>query len=181
MPILGIIASSFRSAAGPQGAYDALATVTVPSGGTASISFTGIPTGYKHLQIRTIALSSGTYSQDDIVRFNSDSGANYSWHELVGNGGTANVYSGVSATYMPASILPDSTYPVAYVMDILDYQNTNKYKTTRSLWGVDRNGSGYVGLNSGSWRNTDVITTITISPNTGVWNQNSSFALYGVK
>jgi molecular chaperone HtpG len=46
-PILGIIASSFRSAAGPDGAYDALATVTVPSGGLASITFAAIPNTYK--------------------------------------------------------------------------------------------------------------------------------------
>ena len=36
----------------PQGAYDALSTVTVPAGGVATITFAGIPNTYKHRQLR---------------------------------------------------------------------------------------------------------------------------------
>ena len=82
MPILGIIASSFRSAAGPVGAYDALATVTVGSGGVSSITFAGIPTGYKHLQIRQIAKSTNTGGYI-LLRPNNDSTyTNFYWHYL---------------------------------------------------------------------------------------------------
>jgi hypothetical protein len=38
---------------GPFGAYDSLATVTL-SADAASVTFAGIPSGYKHLQIRAI-------------------------------------------------------------------------------------------------------------------------------
>ena len=69
---------------GPFGAYDALASVSVPSGGLASVTFAGIPTDYKHLEIRMFAkftvLTSGR------VRFNNDSSAIYSGHSFHGAG-----------------------------------------------------------------------------------------------
>jgi hypothetical protein len=63
----------------------------------------------------------------------------------------------------------------------LDYTNTNKNKTARSLWGYDANGSGYVGLYSGLWRNTSAINRIDYVPASGTFPQYSSFALYGIK
>ena len=35
--------------------YESIATVTVGAGGTSTITFSSIPTGYTHLQIRGIA------------------------------------------------------------------------------------------------------------------------------
>ena len=70
----------------------------------------------------------------------------------------------------------------AVVIDILDYANTNKYKTIRSLSGTDYNNtSGAVGLFSGSWRNTNAITTIKITASSANLAQYSQFALYGIK
>jgi hypothetical protein len=69
----------------------------------------------------------------------------------------------------------------ANVIDILDYANTNKYKTTRSFSGADNNGSGFVQFMSGLWMNTAAITSITILPNSDNFAQYSSFALYGIK
>ena len=68
------------------------------------------------------------------------------------------------------------------VIDILDYANTNKYKTVRTLSGDDKNGSGYVVFGSGLWQNTNAVSTITLT-NHGATNfqQYSSFALYGIK
>jgi hypothetical protein len=43
------------------GNYDALGTVTVPSGGLSSVTFAGIPqTGYSHLQVRIMAVTNTT-------------------------------------------------------------------------------------------------------------------------
>ena len=88
MPILGIMASQISGHLwAPEGAYDALSTVTL-STTTASIEFAGIPTGYKHLQVRGFAqCNRATYGTDDIkLRFNGDSGSNYSYHALRGTG-----------------------------------------------------------------------------------------------
>jgi hypothetical protein len=180
MPILGIIASSFRSAAGPVGAYDALATVTVPSGGVSSVTFAGIPSGYKHLQLRTFHQSTG--SAESHMRFNNDTGNNYKIHFLYGDGGSAvggtgGTTNAVSFNYSGGS---GSVFGSS-VTDVLDYNNANKNKTTRSLGGYDANGSGLEILYSGLWMNTAAITSITLYPVSGNFAEFSSFALFGCK
>jgi hypothetical protein len=181
MPILGIIASSFRSAAGPVGAYDSLATVTVPSGGVSSITFAGIPSGYKHLQIRMLTACSAGGNPGTKVTFNSDTTyTNYRYHYLVGTGGSALAGSNNSSDFFTAGAAV-TTGPGGAVMDILDYANTSKNKTVRTLSGYDANGSGTVSLFSGLWMNTNALTTIELAPASGSWNQYSSFALFGVK
>ena len=69
------------------------------------------------------------------------------------------------------------------VLDILDYANTNKYKTIKILDGYDNNGSGFVdGVRSGTWLSTSAMTSFTITnPASTNWVQYSHFALYGIK
>jgi len=185
-PILGIIASSFRSAAGPDGAYDALATVTVPSGGLSTITFAGIPNTYKHLQIRFTSRDDRAASSTNvIIRFNLDSSANYSFHELVGNGTTATSSGSSGETRIVAGSSNSASSTTnnfsANIIDILDYSSASKNKTTRSLRGLFAN-SGDIRLLSGLWINTAPITTITLQPSTvNSFVQNSQFTLYGVK
>jgi hypothetical protein len=196
MPILGIWASSFRSAAGPVGAYDALATITVPSGGAANITFTGIPAGYKHLQLRGIAQDNRTtYNQSSFgFRFNGDSGNNYSYHFLQASwgAGATGADSMGSGTQNQAFSVGSITSSVAtntfgsFVIDILDYANVNKNKTIRGFSGADADSAaGYrpiPRLGSGAWYSTSAITSMTIYSEFGTaFNQYSQFALYGVK
>jgi len=175
MPILGIIASSFRSAAGPVGAYDALATVTVPSGGVASINFAGIPTGYKHLQLRYLVKTSGNVDLN--MTFNGSSSSYYA-HILRGNGSSA---SGEAYAISTITNVGSAGF-TAGITDILDYTSTTKNKTSRTLVGADYNGSGTVGLWSQLWFATPAaVTSITLTPASGTLSEYSSFALYGVK
>jgi len=175
MPILGITASSITGST--QTSYDSISTVTVGSGGSASITFSSIPATYKHLQIRGIGLQ--TSANGFTVQFNSDTGSNYSWHQLYGEGSIAQSNAGATQTFMYMGYGAGSaTAPNPLVTDILDYANTNKYKTLRSLSGNDLNGSGFIQLWSGNWRSTSAITSITI---TASFNQYSQFALYGIK
>ena len=171
----------------PQGAYDALSTVTVPAGGAASVTFAAIPTGYKHLQIRSISRdSSGTISQQ-YLRFNGDTGTNYSIHTLTGNGASAGTAgsAGANQPYINCGIKSGpsdlaNSFGVS-VIDILDYADTTKNKTVRTLSGVDLNGSGYVWMSSGAWRNTNAITSIVLIPEVSSFVQYSQFTLYGVR
>lgn len=181
-PILGIWASQISGHLwAPAGAYDALATVTVPSGGAASIDFVGIPSGYKHLQLRITECHNGT-GFNPKVNFNSDTGANYSWHYILGNGTSASAAAGTSQTFMYLNSNVAAPIMTPHIIDILDYANTSKNKTMRVLDGFDTNGSGsggYIDLWSGAWYSTNAITSITISG--GTFGQYSQFALYGVK
>ena len=163
--------------------YESIATVTVGAGGSSSISFTSIPSTYKHLQIR----ASHTFDSNNRginFQFNSDTGANYSRHYLSGDGSSANAggagsLSNISFYYHVGNA--GTTQAEVEIVDILEYANTNIYKTLRGLAGVDNNGSGEVFLVSGSWRNTSAITSVTINTSGGNFAQYSKFALYGIK
>ena len=189
-PILGIIASGISGHLTPPydpGAYYALASTTVPSGGVASVSFAGIPTGYQHLELRMFAHSNRATNPEYLkINFNGDTAANYSWHYLYGQGATAGVGAGANAAYMFSQYYGGAaqnanTYGSG-ITEILDYASTNKYKTIRDLAGYDDNGNGSVSMQSGSWRNTAAISSIVITPGGGTLiAQYSSFALYGVK
>jgi hypothetical protein len=194
-PVLGIIASSNQQgrAGGPVGAFDALATITVPSGGLASVTFAGIPAGYEHLQIRwTAQTNRGTYGFDDLlVRFNSDASALYSTHYIFGNGSTTSTGSDSSASATnvinSAGTTTSGSWWASAIADVLDYASITKFKTMRVLNGVDFNGAtvglpGRVNLASGSYQSLNAINAVTITPQSGATFQAaSSFALYGVK
>jgi hypothetical protein len=164
----------------PNNAYDALATVTVGSTAVSSVTFSGIPTGYKHLQVRGILLTSGTTNPS--FNFNGDTGSNYAWHHLWGNGSSANNNNGPSQTFMYFNYNPSTSYPSAFVIDILDYASTSKYKTSRTLAGSNTNGgTDEIALWSGLWQNTAAINSITFNGAGANFNQYSQFALFGVK
>jgi hypothetical protein len=164
----------------PAGAYDALATVTL-TGNVSEVVFAGIPSGYKHLQIR--AFTFGSVLDENLrLRFNGDTASNYSRHSLNSNNtSTPLAYATAPESYIGIGGVGNTTYGYVSVNDILDYANVNTNKTVRSLNGTDRNGAGYVSIMSGNWRNTAAITSITISPASGTLAQYSSYALYGVK
>ena len=179
--LIGIIASSGGAAAGT--GFESIATVTVGSGGVLEIDFTSIPSTYQHLQLR--ALYRQANGEAILMRFNGDTGSNYVCHALYGNGSTASAGAGTSRTNIPFERfggMPTGTsmYGGA-VIDILDYKDTSKYKTVRSLSGHDENGSGYINLESGLWMSTSAITSIKFYTPGNVYSQYSSFALYGIK
>ena len=178
------------------GSYESIATVTVGSGGSSSITFSSIPQTYKHLQIRAIATTPGVDGIYDQTRFNSDTGSNYSWHMVVGRpdlSPTAQADAGTSQTHIRLFTWgggPYGTgttgYPAVGIADILDYTDTNKYTTTRGSGGGDSNLTvSTAGFASGAWRNTDAITSITLTAfaigSATTFAQHSHFALYGIK
>ena len=116
------------------------------------------------------------------VRFNSDSGNNYAYHRLYGTGSVAGAEASQPNNKIFFGFSPSNTSIFsASVMDILDYGNTNKNKTTRVLAGYDTNGGGEISLDSGLWINTNAITQIDIVARNYAFATNSQFALYGIK
>jgi hypothetical protein len=169
------------------GDYESIATVNASAGGSAFLEFTLIPSTYKHLQIRGIARNStsGTGTQIGSVTFNSYSASNYSLHRLQGDGTSATASGTANTAFISTATEPQAgdTANVfgAFVVDILDYADTNKNKTLRSLDGVDTNGAGIIAFRSGAWRSTVAINTIRITASSNNFSQYSSFALYGIR
>ena len=182
-PILGIMASSMQ---GVVGAYESIATVTVGSGGSTSVEFTSIPSTYTHLQVRMNIRSNRAATVEAFsMMFNATGSNQYSGHLLAGSGASASAYAETGQNSgLGAYIAGDSAGANIFggaVTDILDYANTNKYKTARSLGGTDQNGSGNLALASCSWQNTSAINAIKFLNGGTGWTQYSSFALYGIK
>ena len=162
-----------------------IASITVGAGGLSAFSFTGIPQNFTHLQLRVFMKTSITGNVDSIyMQPNADStAADFYAHTLYGNGSSAasSVFANTSmAAYgvSPANTSTANIFGVA-IIDILDYANTNKYKTIRSISGHDANGSGIVQLGSELWQSTSAITSLAGGANVG-FLQYSRFDLYGI-
>jgi hypothetical protein len=189
MPILGTIASSTQQGLSTT-SYESIATVTVGGTSVSSISFTSIPSTFTHLQLRAITKTNrndgGEFQTTIALRFNSDGASNYSYHRLIGNGSNISSTGGPSNAYLylyfaASTTSPANTFGVG-VYDILNYANTNTYKTVRLLSGVENNTIGVINLGSGVWTNTNAITSISLTTDGGHnFTEYTQFALYGIK
>ena len=175
-------------------AFDTLGSVLL-NATTSAVTFSNIPQTYTHLHVKCFTRgSSGVVGGSPVyVRVNGDSGTNYSTHQLIGNGSTAYADGHANASYILdgwggfqswAGGDAAGCFGIG-IIDILDYTNTNKHKTAKAFWGRDDNSTnGRLMLESGSWRNTNAITSLTFTTDSGYgvnWGTNTQFSLYGVK
>lgn len=153
------------------------------------IDFNSIPQTFTHLQIRVNG--AGAYNPGGSGYIETWIGLNntgtaptagYS-HRLYGDG--SNSYSSASSQ---TSLLSTPWIPIgladayvgSYIIDILDYTNTNKYKTIRAIGGYDANGSGLVSLHSGYSNITAAVTQIRVANNYGGFKAGNRVDLYGI-
>ena len=176
------------------GGMDAIPGAQILQASASSVVMSSIPQTYTHLQLRALVKTSRGVSYDSInIRANSDTGSNYAAHEMSGDGRPyISVGGSGGATSMYIARVPGNTgghenkFGIV-IIDILDYTNTSKHKTFRSIYGYDiALGSGSIGgingMNSGVWRSTDAITSLTIRPDSGPnFLTYSNFALYGIR
>jgi hypothetical protein len=161
---------------------------TLLGSSTATVTFSGIPNTYKHLQLRIFGRGDRAAGGVSVnMQFNGDTNtANYYSHYIEGNGSTAYAGAAANVIYIYDLAAASSTTSVfgAQVIDILDYANVYKFKTVRGLSGWDNNSAspaGQIAFQSGLWSNTAAITSISMSPFSGNFIANSRFSLYGIK
>lgn len=172
--------------------YDLLES-NVLSAAETSVTFSNLNStygaDYQHLQLRISAkTSSGNGSSgNNLMTFNSDGGANYSWHRLRGasDESTPGSQAGTNQSAIDWGFIPrdnsgNGSY-AGYVLDILYPFETTRYTTTRCFWGFWQASVEYVGLNSGLWMNTNALTDISFSVTSYSYAANSRFSLYGLK
>ena len=178
---LGLL-SQGGGANGGQVGLELISTTTLSAGAT-SVTFSSIASTYKHLQIRSVAKSTAGFNYLQ-MRFNNDSAANYGIHRLYRAGSTPVSTSSLSQTDIRLNMaISESGTTYAYspmILDILDYTNTNKYKTIRAIngqkdWNIE------VDVTSGLWLSTAAITSITLFTGTTNMEVGSRFSLYGVR
>lgn len=161
--------------------YESIATAT-GTGSSGTITFSSIPSTFKHLQIRFLNIVSSACSIGFTV--NGVGGTSYAWHYLGGNGGTvaANGFASQPKLYTNGMISSVGTaQPNVGIIDVLDYGSSTKNKTFRILAGYEANGTGEIDVISGLFNSTNAITSISIAAEAGNFSTSSSFALYGIK
>jgi hypothetical protein len=186
--LVGIIASSGGAAGG--GAYESIATAT-GTGSSGTITFSSIPSTYTSLQVRAISKTSTVADgvNSSLIRLNGDSGNNYAYHTLYGDGTTVSaqgVATQSSGAIYYSSVLSgtNNTNMVGtLILDLHDYASTSRYKTLRTLGGGETNGNGtsYVALTSSLWQSTAAVSSISFITVSGNWTTQTQFALYGIK
>lgn len=165
------------------GDYDSIATSTGITDATRT--FSSIPQTYKTLQLMITYLHNAASSYDDLyIRINGDSGSNYTFHQIAGNGTDPRSQYNTATSIQPApnNTNGGSVFTVA-VVDFVDYSRTGKFRPVQSVAGFDKNGSGDVQARHMMWMNSaDPITSLTITYATGAtFDARSEFALYGIK
>jgi len=158
--------------------YEPIATTTLGSN-QSSVSFTSISGSYTDIVIVTnVSGSDGAIC----IRFNNDTGTNYSVTRLRGNGTTASSDRGSNQTYIygTSNLSVTAGSLQTAIWNIQNYANTTTNKTV-----VFRDGmaSHITGATVGLWRSTSAITRIDLSPEFGaqVFYTGSTFTLYGIK
>jgi hypothetical protein len=163
--------------------YDKIATTTVAVAAS-TITFSSISSAYTDLRlvlVFTQSIGSGQAS----IQFNTDTGFNYSYTRLAGNGTAANSgrVTGGSEIIIndDYNIGASTTIPTLSSVDIFSYAgSTNKTVLINSA--MDLNGSGTVWNAVGLWRNTAAINRIDISGAGSIrtFSIGTSATLYGI-
>lgn len=186
MPIFGITASSNMSIKLTD--FYQISTTTL-TGNQLQIDLTSIPSDYTHLQLRMFLRNSeATTDSATTFRLNDDSSSNYSQHYFRGTGASVFAGAATSQTKGLAGWNPGSSSNASVfggtIIDILDYKDTNKYKTIRGLSCYDNNGSGHCWVFSSAWLSTSAVTKISLTGDNQAGRnfvQYSRFDLYGIK
>jgi hypothetical protein len=154
--------------------YVALQTQTLASAAS-SVTFNSIPQGYTDLVLVCYAICSASATNDIGITFNGDTGSNYSRTTMQGNGSSAS--SGRNSNVNVGYGVFFSQYGVQSTVNIMNYSNTNTYKTflIRSGQASD-SAQAAVDL----WRNTSAITSVTLTAMAYQIAAGSTFSLYGV-
>jgi hypothetical protein len=161
--------------------YEPIATTTLGSS-AASIAFTSITSAYTDLRLVVTSLASSS-TIGGMIQFNSDTGSNYSYTRLTGNGTAASSTRVTAFTQLNTAFSGNATttIPMLQTVDVFSYAgSTNKTILVTSQ--SDQNGSGAVERSCGLWRNTAAITRIDIFPNSANnFAAGTTATLYGIK
>lgn len=160
--------------------YEPIATTTLVSAQT-GVTFSSISASYTDLVLVANVKVTGAAGRNATVQFNSDTGSNYSFTFMGGNGSSATGGKNANDDRIRiqgiSGIDSNNFYP--FIMNIQNYKNTSIYKTCL----VRANEATATQCLVGLWRSTSAINSIRIVAygNTEEnWASGSTFTLYGI-
>jgi hypothetical protein len=167
--------------------YKKIASVTVGSGGAASIDFTSIPATYTDLLVMFSGRGDAPNTQASVtIQFNANA-SSYASRWVRGNGSAAS--SGVD-TYgtdeiyigeVPAATATTSTFGNACIY-IPNYTVAANKSVSIDMVSENNATQAWTYLTAGLWSNTDSITSIKLlHQGAAIFVQHSTATLYGIK
>lgn len=172
------------------GTYLRIARVTITSDTQATgVTFSNIPSTYKDLKIiaNTCGVSSGDVPL--VIRFNDDSGTNYSQIDVVENPPSdtnlsSGRYSNATSIDMTYSYnLPGSPAVASMEVDIFQYAGSKFKSTFAKKGGVDGSAYNENVYTTGLWRSTSAVTSVSlieVSAGDRWLKTGSVYTLYGI-
>jgi hypothetical protein len=158
-------------------------TITVGSGGAASITFSNVAGTGKDLLV--VLSGRNTVNEASVrVRLNSNTGNNYSYRMLYGNGGTPNNESATSQSGIIAYTLSTNNDTSNTFSSVQFYfaNYTSSLLKNIAIEGVTENNNttAYQNLVAANWNQTSAITSIELTAlgTGGSFAQNSTASLY---
>lgn len=176
-----------NTSANPAGftSYNNLSSIASFSFGSsaASVTFSNIPQGYRHLLLRMTTMSADTGSRQLDMGFNGDGSQIYTFHQYYGANTTVS-----GSTSAPRNDIPEvsimrannQTKPGVSYLYIYDYKDTAKFKTVHWYMGNEDQTSGYIQQATGMYRSLAPVSAISLVGRGGSIGTNSHIALYGI-
>jgi len=161
--------------------YEPIATTTLGSAST-SITFSSIPGTYTDLRL-VLVMNGSSATLRPRFYFNTDTGTNYSYVVIRGNGtaAAAEVSNNDNRILFSGSVLnPSTTIPSFYTADIFSYSGATN-KTVLCSASLDANGSGGTAQTTGLWRSTAAINQIVITSDAPTYAIGTRATLYGIE
>lgn len=164
--------------------YEAIATVTVGSGGAANIEFTSIPGTYTDLQLvvsSRMSTNGGVSWYDFYIRPNNST-SNDSDRFLYGNGSSAASSTDANDIIVRTSsdLATASTFGSASIY-FPNYAGSNNKSISIDNVSENNATSAFAGFTAALWADTTAISSIYLVPASGNFVQYSTATLYGIK
>ncbi len=158
--------------------YEKIATTTLGSS-AATVTFSSISGAYTDLVLITNS-ATGTNDIDMYIQVNGDTGSNYSWTRITGNG-TSAASSRASSSNLGYRVGNMSGSNVGQNNAIIQFQNYSNTTTYKTILSRSNNPSLLIELFVGLWRSTSAITQIEIKAQASYsFSIGSTFTLYGI-
>jgi hypothetical protein len=159
--------------------YEPIAT-TNGTGSSSSITFNSIPSTYTDL-ILIINGATTSSTGNPCLRFNGDTGTNYSRTNMGSNSSVAftDRETSVNRILLIGGVYFSNTLNTNLIVHIQNYSNSTTYKSTITRANKASDG---LDVSAGLWRNTAAITSLTVFTASGAnISTNSTFTIYGIK
>ena len=161
-------------------------SVTVPSGGSASIDFTSIPSTYTDLCIKVSGRSSRANATDGLrLQFNGSSSAVYSTRRLYAYSTTPASDSLTGSAFIYADPLDAATNTASTFTNteiyVPNYAGSVNHSVSLDTIAESNTATPYMTLSAGLWANATPIVQVTLTSDVGSFVQYSTAYLYGIK